>query len=317
MLNFKRGTMSTVWREKTVGVLLGGFSAEKEISLLTGTAVCQALRERGYTVMPIEVDAHGNWINQARAVDVVFIALHGKFGEDGNVQGVLELLGVPYTGSGVLASALAMNKVMAKRVWQTYDLPTPAWQVINKDAPWELRLAYPVVVKPSCEGSSVGVSIVRSGETFSSGLAEAFRYDAQALIESYIPGKEVTVGILGEHALGAMEVVAKGEFHSYAVKYTAGREEFLLPAPLPPPVYERVLTVAFAAHCALGCSGYSRVDTRVNEHGEVFLLEVNSLPGLTALSYLPRIAAYAGLDYGDLVEAILRQATLHIQRSVA
>src|SRR5262245_17435232 len=209
MLNFKRGTMNTVWREKTVGVLLSGFSAEKEISLLTGTAVCQALRERGYTVMSIDVDADGSWINQARAVDVVFIALHGKFGEDGNVQGVLELLGVPYTGSGVLASALAVNKAMAKRVWQTYDLPTPVWQVINKDAPWELRLAYPVVVKPNCEGSSVGVSIVRSGETFSSGLAEAFRYDAQALIESYIPGKEVTVGILGEHALGAMEVVAK------------------------------------------------------------------------------------------------------------
>ena len=149
-------------------------------------------------------------------------------------------------------------------------------------------------------------------------MAEAFRYDPQALVEAYIPGKEVTVGILGERALGAMEVIAKGEFHSYEVKYTAGREEFLLPAPLPPlSIRRKCLQVALAAHQALGCSGYSRVDTRVNEHGEVFLFEVNSLPGLTALSYLPRIAEHAGLTYGDLVEAILQQATLHIQRSVA
>jgi len=187
--------------------------------------------------------------------------------------------------------------------------------MIEKNTPWELILSYPVVVKPSTEGSSVGVSIVRSQETFHSALAEAFRYDPQALVEAYIPGKEVTVGILGEKALGAMEVIAKGEFHSYEVKYTAGLEEFILPAPLSPLVYERVLSVALAAHEALGCSGYSRVDTRVNEQGEVFLLEVNSLPGFTALSYLPRIAVYAGLDYGDLIEAILQRAALHIQRA--
>src|SRR5262245_42038534 len=196
--------MTSVWRSKRVGVLMGGFSAKRETWFRLGGAGGQTLGERGYNVIPIEVETDGVWMVQVHEVDVAFIALHGKFGEDGNVQGALELLGVPYTGSGVLASALAMNKVMAKRVWQTHDLPTPMWQVINKDAPWELRLDYPVVVKPSCEGSSVGVSIVRSGETFSSGLAEAFRYDAQALIESYIPGKEVTVGILGERALGAM-----------------------------------------------------------------------------------------------------------------
>ena len=307
--------MSTTWRDKRVGVLFGGLSAEQEISRLTEAGVSQALRERGYTVTPIEVDATGAWITHIRTIDVAFIALHGKFGEDGTVQAVLELLGVPYTGSGVLASALAMNKPMAKRVWHTYGLPTPTWQVIDKEKPETLTLSYPVVVKPTTEGSSVGVSIVRSAETLQSGLAEAFRYDPQALVETYIPGKEVTVGILGERALGAMEVVAKGEFHSYDVKYTAGREEFILPAPLPPSLYDRVLQIALTAHLALGCSGYSRVDTRINEQGEVFLLEVNSLPGFTALSYLPRIAAAVGLDYGDLVEAILQRATLHIQRS--
>ncbi|MGH7966225.1 MAG: D-alanine--D-alanine ligase [Candidatus Binatia bacterium] len=303
------------WRDKKVGVLLGGLSAEQEISRLTGTAVCEALRARHYAVTPVELDADGTWIAQVRQMDVVFIALHGKFGEDGNVQGVLELLGVPYTGSGVLASALAMHKPVAKQVWQAHGLPTPPWQLIEKDLPCQLTLSYPVVVKPSAEGSSVGVSIVRSAEAFPAALEAAFRYDPQALVETYVAGQEVTVGILGERTLGAMEVIAKGEFHSYEVKYTAGREEFLLPAPLPPTVYERVLSVALAAHRALGCSGYSRVDTRVNAQGEVFLLEVNSLPGLTTLSYLPRIAAYAGLAYGDLVEAILQSATLHIQRS--
>ena len=307
--------MTTTWRDKRVGVLFGGISAEHEISRLTGAGVRQALQERGYSVTPIEVDAAGTWIARVRDIDVAFIALHGKFGEDGTVQAVLELLGVPYTGSGVLASALAMNKPMAKRVWQTYNLPTPAWQVIDKEKPESLTLPYPVVVKPTTEGSSVGVSIVRSQETWQSSLAEAFRYDPQALVEAYIPGKEVTVGILGEHALGAMEVIAKGEFHSYDVKYTAGREEFILPAPLPPPLYEHVLQVALQAHLALGCRGYSRVDTRINDQGEVFLLEVNSLPGFTALSYLPRIAAARGLNYGDLVEAILQRATLHIHRS--
>lgn len=308
--------MSTQWRGSTVGVLFGGFSAEREISCLTGTAVCQALRERGYAVLEIDVATDGAWIGRLREVDVVFIALHGKFGEDGTVQGVLELLGVPYTGSGVLASALAMNKPMAKRIWQVHGLPTPMWQVVDKGEPWQLQnLTYPVVVKPSSEGSSVGVSIVYTGEQVGGALAEAFRYDTQALVEAYIPGKEVTVGILGEQALAAMEVIAKGEFHSYEVKYTAGREEFILPAPLPPAVYQRVLDLALAASRTLGCTGYSRVDTRVTAQGDIFLLEVNSLPGLTAFSYLPRIAAYTGLSYGDLIEAILQQATLHIQRS--
>jgi len=305
------------WRNKKIGVLLGGISAEREISYLTGEAVCKALRDRGYDVVSIEIKGDAAWTTRIHEIDVAFLALHGKFGEDGAVQGFLELAGVPYTGSGVLASALAMNKPMAKRVWTTYGLPTPQWQIVEKNGSWNLRdeLSYPVVVKPCAEGSSVGVSIARSLEMFHAGLAEAFRYDAQALVEAYIPGKEVTVGIVGDQTLGAMEVVAKGEFHSYEVKYTAGREEFLLPAPLVPAVYERVLAIALAAHRALGCSGYSRVDTRVQEQGEIFLLEVNTLPGLTSLSYLPRIAEYAGLSYSDLVEAILQRATLHIQRS--
>lgn len=310
----RTSSTGAVWRDKTVGVLMGGLSAEREISLLTGAAVCAAFRELGYHIVEIDVDTQGEWLSAIRQVDVAFIALHGKFGEDGTVQAVLEMLGIPYTGSGVLASALAMNKPLAKRIWQTHQIPTPAWEIVKKEASWRLAtLSYPVVVKPSAEGSSVGISIVRSEQTLGSALAEAFRFDAESLVEAYIPGQEVTVGILKDRALGAMEVIARGEFHSYEVKYTAGREEFLLPAPLPPPVYEQVLATALAAHQALGCTGYSRVDTRVTPQGEIFVLEVNSLPGLMGLSYLPRIAAYAQLSYSGLIEAILDHATLHMQ----
>ena len=311
----KTRATESVWRDKTVGVLMGGLSAEREISLLTGAAVCAALRELEYCIVEIDVDAQGEWLSAVRQVDVAFLALHGRFGEDGTVQAVLEMLGIPYTGSGVLASALAMNKPVAKRIWQTHQIPTPAWEIIKKETSWRLAtLAYPVVVKPSTEGSSIGVSIVRSEETLGGALAEAFRFDAESLVEAYIPGQEVTVGILQDRVLGAMEVIAKGEFHSYQVKYTAGREEFVLPAPLPAPTYEKVLSIALAAHQTLGCAGYSRVDTRVTPQGDIFVLEVNSLPGLTGLSYLPRIAAYAGLSYSDLIEAILDYATLHMPR---
>lgn len=302
-------------RPHRVGVVWGGLSAEREISCLTGQAVCAALESRGHTVCSIQVDSDRRWIARLRETDVVFIALHGKFGEDGAIQGVLESLGIPYTGSNILASALAMHKPTAKRVWQSYRLPTPAWQVVEADAPAELiDLRYPVVVKPVAEGSSVGIGIVHSQAALGAALADTFAYDEAALVEEFVPGQEVTVGILNEQALGAMEVVAKGEFHSYEVKYTPGREEFLMPAPLAEDAYARVLSLAQRAHAALGCSGYSRVDTRVDPSGAVFLIELNSLPGLMALSYLPRIAAHAGLSYEDLVEAILDQARLHIPR---
>ena len=301
--------------KQRVGVLWGGLSAEREISRMTGETVCAALETRGYRVQAIPVEADGAWIAQAQKTDVIFIALHGKFGEDGAVQGVLETLGIPYTGSSVMASAVAMNKPMAKRIWQTYDLPTPDWQIVEQGMPAEQVVpSYPVVVKPVAEGSSVGVSIVRSEARLTPALMQAFQYDTACLVEAYIPGKEVTVGILKGQAIGAMEVVAKGEFHSYEVKYTPGREEFLMPAPLPEATYTQVLKLARQAHRALECSGYSRVDIRVSPAGKIFLIELNSLPGLTGLSYLPRIAAHHGLSYEDLVEAILQQATLHIPR---
>lgn len=295
---------------KVVGVLHGGFSGEREISQRTGHAVLEALGKRGYEAVSIPVERGNAWISRIQDVDTVFVALHGKYGEDGSVQGILEMLGVPYTGSGVLASALAMNKPMAKRIWQSHHLPTPRWEIIDdKENPGLAHLSYPVVVKPIAEGSSLGVSIVERGAQLTGAVKEALLYDTACLVEEYIDGKEVTIGVLGNEPLGAMEVVAKGGFHSYEVKYTAGLEEFLMPARIPEETYKLAVTYAWRAHSTLGCRGYSRVDTRVATDGQIYLIELNSLPGLTELSYLPRIAAHRGLNYEDLIESILLETT--------
>jgi D-alanine-D-alanine ligase len=297
-------------------VLQGGLSAEREISVQSGTAVAAALRGLGYRVTTVAVGRDlGARLARLRP-DVAFNALHGRYGEDGAVQGLLEVMGIPYTGPGILPSALAMDKTMAKTVWRSQGLPTPPWTVA---APGARRLPplpgrLPVVVKPNSEGSSVGVTIVRRRARLAAAVRAAGRFDARVLIEAYVPGREVTVGILDGRALGALEVVAKGEFHSYEVKYTAGREEFFMPARLPKTVTARVLALAEAAHAALGGGAYSRVDLRVDGR-RPYLIELNSLPGLTAFSYLPRIAAHAGLGFPALCEAILDRATLGVRES--
>lgn len=297
-------------------MLLGGLSAEREISVRSGKAVAAALRARGYRVVEVPVGRDLAARLARLRPDVAFNALHGRYGEDGAVQGVLELLAIPYTGPGLLTSALAMDKTMAKTVWRSQGLPTPRWITVD---PTARRLPpppapLPLVVKPNSEGSSVGVSIVRKRAQLPGAVRLAGRTDRRVIVEEYVPGREVTVGILDGRALGALEVVAKGEFHSYDVKYTAGREEFFMPARLSAATTERVLDLAVAAHAALGGGAYSRVDLRVNGR-RPYLIELNSLPGLTTLSYLPLIAKHAGMDFGDLCEAILARATLGIAES--
>lgn len=299
-----------------MAVLLGGLSAEREISVRSGKAVAAALRERGYRVVEVPVGRDLPARLARLRPDVAFNALHGRYGEDGAVQGVLELLAIPYTGPGLLTSALAMDKTMAKTVWRSQGLPTPRWITVD---PTTRRLPpppapLPLVVKPNSEGSSVGVSIVRKRAQLPGAVRLAGRTDRRVIVEEYVPGKEVTVGIIDGRALGALEVVAKGEFHSYDVKYTAGREEFFMPARLSAATTKRVLDLAVAAHAALGGGAYSRVDLRVNGR-RPYLIELNSLPGLTTLSYLPLIAKHAGMDFGDLCEAILARATLGIAES--
>ena len=304
------------FRHAHVAVLLGGLSAEREISVQSGDAVMRALRGLGYRVSAVPVGRDlGNRLARLRP-DVAFNALHGRYGEDGAVQGLLEMMGIPYTGPGILTSALAMDKTMAKTVWQSQRLPTPRWTVADPSARRlpALPARLPLVVKPNSEGSSVGVSIVRRRSALAAAVKAAGRFDRRVVIEEYVPGREVTVGILDGRALGALEVVAKGEFHSYEVKYTAGREEFFMPARLSKATTARVLALATAAHAALGGGAYSRVDLRVNGR-RPFLIELNSLPGLTAFSYLPRIAAHVGLEFPALCEAILERATLGVRES--
>jgi len=302
-------------KEKKVGVLMGGLSAEREVSLESGAAVYKAFLERGYDAIAIDMGRDLAQILTKESVEVAFICLHGRYGEDGAVQGLLEVMGIPYTGAGVLASALAMNKIFAKKLFQASGLTVAPYRVVQQGHEPDLAtigFSLPVVVKPSQEGSSVGVSIVRRVEEYQPALEAAFAYDAEILVEQFIKGREIQVGILEERALGAIEIVPKKEFYDYEAKYTPGMADHILPAPLSPDLYRQVLGAGEEAHRALGCCGYSRVDFLVTDEDECYLLEVNTLPGMTALSLLPEIARGAGIGFAELVERILATAALKI-----
>lgn len=303
-------------KRKRIGVLMGGLSAEREVSLNSGRAVLGALLEMGYQAVAVDVGRDIAERLASERIEVAFICLHGRLGEDGTIQGLLEVMGIPYTGSGVLASALAMNKVVAKVVFAASGLTVAPYRVLRSGDsfdPEEAGFGLPVVVKPSQEGSSVGVSIVRTEQELAPALTLAWTYDDEILVEKYIKGREIQVGILNDRALGAIEIVPKREFYDFEAKYTAGMAEHILPAPLPQPLYDSVLRQGERAHCCLGCAGYSRVDFLVTEEAECYLLEVNTLPGMTALSLLPEIAQGAGYGFTTLVEEIVSSAALKIK----
>lgn len=302
-------------KKKKIAVLMGGLSAEREVSLKSGAAVHRALLERGYDAVAIDVDRNLAARLADEKVEVAFVCLHGRYGEDGSVQGVLELLAIPYTGSGVLASALAMDKVFAKKIFAAAGLTITPYVVVasgERIQPESLPFPLPVVVKPSREGSSVGVSIVKTAAELPDKLALAFGYDREVLVEKYVKGREIQVGILDGKAMGAIEIVPKNEFYDFEAKYTDGMATHIMPAPLPEDQYAALLGLGEQAHAALGCSGYSRVDFIVTPAGESYLLEVNTLPGMTALSLLPEIAQHAGICFAELVERIALSASLKI-----
>jgi len=302
-------------KKKKIAVLMGGLSAEREVSLKSGAAVHRALLERGYDAVAIDVDRNLAARLAAEQVGVAFVCLHGRYGEDGSVQGLLELLAIPYTGSGILASALAMDKVFAKKIFAAAGLTITPYVVVRHGesvAPDSLPFPLPVVVKPSREGSSVGVSIVKAAAELPDKLALAFGYDREILVEKYVKGREIQVGILDGKAMGAIEIVPKNEFYDFEAKYTDGMATHIMPAPLPEEEYRALLGLGEQAHAALGCSGYSRVDFIVTTSGENYLLEVNTLPGMTALSLLPEIAQHAGICFAELVERIVQSASLKI-----
>jgi D-alanine-D-alanine ligase len=306
-------------KNRRIGVLMGGLSSEREISLRTGEAVLAALSARGYDAVPIFVDRDVDMVLRQNRIDAAFLALHGRYGEDGCIQGLLELLGIPYTGSDVLASALAMNKVKAKELFRLHNLPTPAYYVVGAGDAEDLIEAhgdfgFPCVVKPVREGSSVGVAVCESPAEMVRACERALQFDSEVLVERYISGREVSVAILGDRALGAVEITPSGGFYDYASKYTRGATDYVIPPRLSPERYRGVLAQALRAHHALGCSGATRVDLMVSESGNEYLLEVNTLPGMTRTSLLPKIADAAGLSFEDLCDAILRGATLQGQR---
>ncbi len=306
-------------QSRKIGVLLGGLSSEREVSLRTGEAVIAALRERGHDAVPIFVDNDLDVALRQEKIDVAFIALHGRMGEDGCVQGVLELLGIPYTGSDVLASALAMHKGKAKELFRLHNLPTPAYYTLTADDTADLAavhgdFGFPCVVKPIREGSSVGVTIVRDAAELAPAIERALCFDSEILVERFIAGMEVSVAIVDNRALGAVEIAPRAGFYDYQNKYTKGATEYFVPPRVSPERYRGVLAQALRAHMALGCRGATRVDMMVSESGNEFVLEVNTVPGLTPTSLLPKIADAAGISFGELCELMLASATLASRR---
>ncbi len=295
-----------------VAVLLGGRSAEREVSLVSGEACAQALEERGYRVTRLDADADLPLVLGRLRPDVVFNALHGRYGEDGRVQGLLDLLGLPYTHSGVLASALAMDKPMAKRIFASVGLRCPAGVettlgALLADPP----LAPPFVVKPAAEGSSVGVTIVPDHDLRPLTERNDCDPDSRVLVEHYVPGCELTCAVLGEEPLAVTEIRPNDGFYDYRAKYTEGFATHLVPAPLPPDLYRQVMAAALAAHRVLGCRGVSRADFRLDPSqgaDGLYLLEVNTQPGMTPLSLVPEQAAYRGIGFADLVVRLVEWA---------
>ena len=301
---------------KRVGVLSGGLSVEREVSLRSGSAISEALRSLGYRVVDVDVQRDVALRLLDMSIDVAFIALHGRYGEDGSIQGLLESMHIPYTGSGVLASAVGMEKVFSKQVFLAQGIPTPAFRSFDtKEAALAgldaLPFPLPAVVKPSREGSSVGVFICKTQEACVEAIPLAAEYAGTILVEQFIAGREVQGAVLDDVSLGAIEIVPAREFYDYEAKYTAGSgTKYLFPAPLPAPQYAQVNAVCLAAHRALGCSGATRSDCMVTAEGAVWLLELNTLPGMTAMSLLPKIAAGRGIDFPALCERLLLGASL-------
>jgi D-alanine-D-alanine ligase len=296
-------------------------SAEREVSLRTGEGVAQALATRGHDVVRIAFGPDTPGVDElvrAADVDVAFLALHGRGGEDGCVQGLLELLGVPYTGSSVLASALAMDKLKAKELFRLHNVPTPPYYVATKDDLGSLEelhasFGFPVIVKPRGEGSSVGLAKANDLDELGRAIEEALAHDAHALVERFVKATEVHVGLLDGRVLGAIEVVPRGGLYDYTAKYTPGMTDYISPPRIAPTRARGVMNLAERAARALGCTGACRVDLLVTEGENEYVLEVNTLPGMTQTSLLPKIAAGAGIDYPTLCETILEGARLHSQ----
>ncbi|OME87925.1 D-alanine--D-alanine ligase [Paenibacillus sp. FSL A5-0031] len=295
-----------------VGVIMGGISSEKEVSLMTGREMIANLDREKYELYPIEINRKDELIEKVKNIDVALLALHGKYGEDGTIQGALETLGVPYTGCGVLSSSLSMDKNISKKLFRHDGIDTPDW--IHLNSADELcvedveRLGYPVIVKPNSGGSSLGVKIIKNKETLVDEILETFRWDNEVLIEQYIEGEEITCSILNGKLLPIIAIRSQSEFFDYSSKYDdGGADEQVIQ--LPPEIFERVRASALGCYKTLKCSVYARIDMMIKD-GIPYVMEVNTLPGLTKNSLLPKSAKAAGISFSQLLDQIIEYSLM-------
>jgi D-alanine-D-alanine ligase len=299
---------------RRVGVLMGGLSAEREVSLKSGGAVADGLEAKGYSVARIDVTRRLDEQLRDAAVDAVFIAPHGRWGEDGTVQGMLEVMGIPYTGSPPLASALAMDKERTRDLLAAAGVPIAKGAVVRRGSPKELPkgLEIPVVVKPATEGSSVGVTIVHEAGELANAFDEAWRCADRAIVERYVRGMEINVAVIDGEVLGSIEIESHREFYDYAAKYAPGGSTHYVPPRIDRAVIDAVEKAGLAAYQALSCAGAARVDLIAPKEGTPIVLEVNTIPGMTTTSLLPEVARHKGIEFPELVARLVESARLHV-----
>jgi len=287
-----------------IAVLMGGVSAERDVSIKSGKAVAAALRKEGYDVDEIDVTSRELVIPPY--IEAVFIALHGEFGEDGDVQAILENMSIPYTGSGPKASWLSFNKAASKKIFEKKNIPSPPYEILRRDARRTLPL--PLVVKPLAQGSSIGVHRVMKESDWPAASEDAFKYGEEILVETFIPGKELTVGIFGDKTLPVIEIVAKDGWYDYNAKYSKGVTEYIVPANIDKELASKCADIAVQTFKALGCRDMGRIDFRMTDDGRLFVLELNNIPGFTETSLLPKAALCEGIEFGKLCSLLMEMA---------
>jgi D-alanine-D-alanine ligase len=303
--------------KRKVVVLMGGESSEREVSLRSGQAVFNALKKKGYDVEALDVNKDSIYELKQINPDVAFLALHGKKGEDGTVQGMLEIMGIPYTGPGVACSAICMNKVLTKKIFSYENIPTADFAIITRESLTDSdrtvqnlieKIGLPMVIKASTQGSSIGTYIVRQQDAILPSIEQAFTYDQEIVVEKYIDGKELTVSVIGNEEpiiLPLIEITSENEFYDYNSKYTPGMCHHIIPARIPADVEEKIRSISKKVYTTMNCRGFSRIDFMVDQKGNPYVLEVNTIPGMTEMSLVPDAARAAGIDFEDLVEKII------------
>ncbi|TET50732.1 MAG: D-alanine--D-alanine ligase [Actinomycetota bacterium] len=309
-------------KNKKIGVLAGGISSEREISLKTGKNIFESLKKSRYNT--VFIDMKEDFLDKVSSVDIAFLALHGRYGEDGTVQGLLELLKIPYTGSGVLSSAVVLDKILSKKIFLSENIPTPPFTELDLGrSMFDIDIlkrniikstGYPLVIKPNSEGSTIGIMTIYDESQLEDGIRKAVEYDKKILIEKYIKGRELTVGIIGLEPVGlpVIEIKPKSGFFDFESKYTRNFTEYIVPAEIDVKTAESIMEISLNCHNMLGCSGISRVDFILDSSNIPYVLEINTMPGMTSTSLVPMAADAAGISFDFLVEIILDSAKLNI-----